>query len=86
MVRNLPPAPSPDVNLPTAVARHLTLVPAGSRLRGRVSILEAQDAPPHALRVAYKVAIEIAGGERSAFVAEVPHRQPAAEQPTVTLP
>jgi hypothetical protein len=46
-------------------------VPAGSRLRGRVSILEAQDAPPHALRVAYKVAIEIAGGERSAFVAEV---------------
>ena len=46
-------------------------MPAGSRLRGRVSILEAQDVPPNALRVTYKVAIEIEGGERPACVAEV---------------
>jgi len=51
--------------------RYLTPVPAGSRLRGRVSILEAQDVPPNALRVTYKVAIEIEGGERPACVAEV---------------
>jgi acyl dehydratase len=51
--------------------RYLTPVPAGSRLRGRVSILEAQDIPPHALRVTYKVTIEIEGGERPACVAEV---------------
>jgi hypothetical protein len=50
---------------------YLTPVPAGSRLRGRVSILEAQDVPPNALRVIYKVAIEIEGGERPACVAEV---------------
>jgi acyl dehydratase len=47
--------------------RYLTPVPAGSRLRGRVSVLEAQDVPPDALRVTYKVAIEIEdGGERPA--------------------
>ena len=52
--------------------RYLTPVPAGSRLRGRVSILEAQDVPPDALRVTYKVAIEIeGGGKRPACVAEV---------------
>ena len=51
--------------------RYLTPVPAGSRLRGRVSILEAQDVPPDAVRVTYKVTIEIEGGERPACVAEV---------------
>lgn len=51
--------------------RYLTPVPAGSRLRGRLTILEAQDVPPNALRVTYKVAIEIEGGERPACVAEV---------------
>lgn len=51
--------------------RYLTPLPAGSRLRGRLRILEAQDVPPNALRVTYKVAIEIEGGERPACVAEV---------------
>ena len=51
--------------------RYLTPVPAGSRLRGRVSVLEAQDVPPHALRATYKVTIEIEGGERPVCVAEV---------------
>ncbi len=51
--------------------RYLTPVPAGSRLRGRVSILQADDVPPDALRVTYKVTIEIEGGESPACVAEV---------------
>ncbi|WP_024519578.1 MaoC family dehydratase [Bradyrhizobium sp. Tv2a-2] len=51
--------------------RYLTPVPAGSRLRGRVSVLEAQDVPPSALRVTYKVSIEIEGAERPVCVAEV---------------
>jgi acyl dehydratase len=51
--------------------RYLKPVPAGSRLRGRLSILEAQDVPPDALRVNYNVAIEIEGSERPACVAEV---------------
>ena len=51
--------------------RYLTPVPAGARLRGRLSILETQEVPPNALRVTYKVAIEIEGGERPACVAEV---------------
>jgi acyl dehydratase len=51
--------------------RYLTPVPAGSRLRGRVTILQAEDVPPDALRVTYKVTIEIEGGERPACVAEV---------------
>jgi acyl dehydratase len=51
--------------------RYLTPVPAGSRLRARVMILEALDVPPDALRVTYKVTIEIEGGQRPACVAEV---------------
>ncbi len=51
--------------------RYLTPVPVGSRLRGRVAILQAEDVPPDALRVTYKVTIEIEGGERPACVAEV---------------
>jgi acyl dehydratase len=51
--------------------RYLTPVPAGSRLRGRISVVEALDVPPDALRVTYKVTIEMEGGERPACVAEV---------------
>ena len=51
--------------------RYLSPVPAGSRLRGRVSVLQAEDVPPDALRVTYKVMIEIEGGTRPACVAEV---------------
>ena len=51
--------------------RYLSPVPAGSRLRARVSILQAEDVPPDALRVTYKVDIEIEGGKRPACVAEV---------------
>jgi acyl dehydratase len=46
-------------------------VPAGSRLRGRVGIAEAEDVPPNGLRVHYRVVIEIEGGQRPACVAEV---------------
>ncbi len=51
--------------------RYLTPVPVGSRLRARVVILGAEDVPPDALRVTYKVTIELEGGERPACVAEV---------------
>ena len=51
--------------------RYLTPVPAGSWLRGRVDVMAAEDVPPNALRVTYKVTIEIKGGTRPACVAEV---------------
>lgn len=51
--------------------RYLSPVPAGSRLRGRVTVTAAEDVPPDALRVTYQVTIEIEGGKRPACVAEV---------------
>jgi len=51
--------------------RYLAPVPAGSRLRGRISIKAADDAPPNGLRVTYDITIEIEGGERPACVAEM---------------
>ncbi len=51
--------------------RYLTPVPAGSRLRARVAVMEAEDVPPDALRVTYKVTMELEGGKRPACVAEV---------------
>jgi acyl dehydratase len=51
--------------------RYLAPVPAGSRLRGRISIAEAEDVPPDGLRVSYRVVIEIEGGQRPACVAEL---------------
>jgi acyl dehydratase len=51
--------------------RYLSPVPAGSRLRARVSVVQAEDVPPDALRVTYNVTIEIEGGKRPACVAEV---------------
>ena len=51
--------------------RYLSPVPAGSKMRGRVSIAEAEDVPPNGLRVHYRVAIEIEGSQRPACVAEV---------------
>jgi acyl dehydratase len=51
--------------------RYLTPVPTGSRLRGRISIVEADDAPQNGLRVTYRITIEIEDGERPACVAEM---------------
>src|SRR5947207_13954370 len=51
--------------------RYLSPVPAGSKLRGRVSIAEAEDVPPNGLRVHYRTVIEIEGGKRPACVAVV---------------
>ena len=51
--------------------RYLAPVPAGSRLRGRISIAEAEEVPPNGLRVNYRVTIEIEGGKRPACVAEL---------------
>jgi len=51
--------------------RYLAPVPAGSRLRGRIGIAEAEEAPSNGLRVNYRVVIEIEGGARPACVAEL---------------
>ena len=51
--------------------RYLSPVPAGSRLRGRVTISEAEDVPPDGLKVNYHLVIEIEGGKRPACVAEL---------------
>jgi acyl dehydratase len=51
--------------------RYLTPVPAGPKLRGKVSIAEAEDVPPNGLRVHYRVTIELEGAKRPACVAEV---------------
>lgn len=51
--------------------RYLSPVPAGSRIRGRTTIAEAEDVPPDGLRVNYRMVIEIEGGQRPACVAEL---------------
>jgi len=51
--------------------RYLAPVPAGSKLRGRISIAEADDMPSNGLRVTYAITIEIEGGKRPACVAEM---------------
>jgi acyl dehydratase len=51
--------------------RYLAPVPAGSRLRGNISIAQAEDVPPEGLRVNYRLVIEIEGGQRPACVAEL---------------
>ncbi len=51
--------------------RYLSPVPAGSRLRGRITIADAVDVPPDGLRVSYHLEVEIEGGKRPACVAEL---------------
>jgi acyl dehydratase len=51
--------------------RYLSPVPAGSRVRGRTTITEAEDVPPNGLRVNYHMVIEIEGGQRPACVADL---------------
>ena len=51
--------------------RYLSPVPAGARLRGRVTVAEAEDVPPDGLKVNYHLVIEIEGGKRPACVAEL---------------
>ena len=51
--------------------RYLSPVPAGSRLRGRLTVAEAEDVPPDGLRANYRLVIEIEGGQRPACVAEL---------------
>jgi acyl dehydratase len=51
--------------------RYLSPVPAGSRVRARVGIVAAEDAPRNGLRVTYGVTVEIDGGARPACVAEL---------------
>ena len=51
--------------------RYLAPVAAGSRLRGRITVAQAEDVPPDGLRVNYHLAIEIEGGTTPACVADL---------------
>jgi acyl dehydratase len=51
--------------------RFISPVPAGSRIRGRITIAKAEDVPPDGLRVNYHMVIEIGGGQRPACVADL---------------
>jgi acyl dehydratase len=51
--------------------RYLSPVPAGSRLRGRIAIANAEDVAPRGLRVTYGITIELEGRDRPACVAEM---------------
>ena len=51
--------------------RCLAPVSAGSRLRGRLTIAAAENAPRNGLRVTYGVTIEIENHQRPACVAEL---------------
>ena len=51
--------------------RYHSPVPAGSRIRGRTSIAEAEDIPPNGLRVNYHVVVEIQGGQHPACVVDL---------------
>jgi acyl dehydratase len=51
--------------------RFISPVPAGSRIRGRITIAKAEDVPPDGLRVNYHMVIEIEGGQRPACVADL---------------
>ena len=51
--------------------RYLAPVAAGSRLRGRITVAQAEDVPPDGLRVNYHLAIEIEGGTKPACVADL---------------
>lgn len=43
----------------------------GLKLRGRVTVAEAEDVPPDGLRVNYHLVIEIEGGKKPACIAEL---------------
>jgi acyl dehydratase len=51
--------------------RYLAPVPAGSRLRGRIGIANAEDVASRGLRVTYGITIELEGRDRPACVAEM---------------
>ncbi|MGA7329480.1 MAG: MaoC family dehydratase [Rhodomicrobium sp.] len=55
--------------------RFLSPVPAGSRVRGRFWLLEAQERSPGELTMKYKVDVEIEGSQKHALVAEWLTRQ-----------
>ena len=50
--------------------RYPAPVKAGSRVRGRVRLMEAVEAGPRALRVTYGTSVEIEGEQRPACIAE----------------
>lgn len=59
-----------SVNYGSNRVRFPAPVPAGSRLRGRIRLLAAEDAADGGLRATLGTTVEIDGGERPACVAE----------------
>lgn len=55
--------------------RFLAPVPSGSRVRGRFTVISAEELKPGEMTVKYKVEVEIEGGERPALMAEWIGRQ-----------
>ncbi|WP_088343219.1 MULTISPECIES: MaoC family dehydratase [Rhodomicrobium] len=55
--------------------RFLAPVPAGSRIRGRFTVISAEELKPGELTMKYKVEVEIDGGGRLALMAEWISRQ-----------
>jgi acyl dehydratase len=55
--------------------RFLSPVPAGSRVRGRFFLIEAEERAPGELTMKFKVDVEIEGGQKQALAAEWITRQ-----------
>jgi acyl dehydratase len=55
--------------------RFLSPVPAGSRVRGRFSLMEAEERSPGELTMKHRVDVEIEGSQKQALVAEWITRQ-----------
>ena len=54
-----------------AVSAEQAVVPAGSRIRDHIGIVEVEDVPPDGLRVSYRMVIEIEGGQRRGCTADL---------------
>ncbi len=68
----LPPRPGQrmGINYGFERVRFLTPVPAGSRVRGRFTLLAAELRDPRTLQFTHRLTVEIAGAERPALVAD----------------
>ncbi|QQS13657.1 MAG: MaoC family dehydratase [Rhodospirillales bacterium] len=58
------------INYGSNKVRFTNMVPVGSKLRGRVKLLAADDMPNNGVRMTYEWTIEIEGKDRPACVAE----------------
>ena len=50
--------------------RFVSPVPAGSKIRARITLVSTKDIPPNAIEVVFNTTVEIEGGEKPCCVAE----------------